>query len=309
MDSASQRGTPSPTVKSDHSSDLEQHEMSHPFDPHECLFCNQESEDIDHNVQHMSKAHGLRIEMKDLLVEVVDLLAYCHLIISECYECLYCGTQRNTHQAAQQHMMAKGHCKYDLEDPDSEFRDFYEHSSTASALEEERQEGDHRDQPANSQKLAERAQGLSLAGSRRMARRQRPNRSDPDSGPHNNRAEIRNAQNPQADTSDTSTTSPADAAPSTPHNQLSNRALKAELRADHQLSQLRDSDRRSLAHLPLSQQRALLATQHNQMVQARKEEQTQRGRLESAGNSFGRLGTTRLVRIPPHLGHVQTLKR
>jgi pre-60S factor REI1 len=303
MDSASQRGTSSPTAKPDHSSDLDQRNMGHPLDPHQCLFCDQESEDINQNVQHMSKSHGLRIEVKDLMVEVVDLLAYCHLIISEHFECLYCGTQRNTRQAAQQHMMAKGHCKLDLEDPDSEFRDFYDLPSAVPTSGDEA--GSHQDHTDATQRLSDRAQGQTLAGARRAARRQHPARSNIDSGLQNNRAEIRNAQSANTDIP----SSPPTSAPPSPVSQLSNRALKAELRADHLLSQLRDSDRRSLAHLPSSQQRALLATQHNQMVQARKEEQTQRGRLESAGNSFGRLGTTRLVRIPPHLGHVQTLKR
>lgn len=78
----------------------------------------------------MSKAHGLHVDPTNLLVDVVSLLAYFHLVISGCYECLYCGTQRNTRQAVQQHMMAKGHCKYDITDKDAELRDFYEFSSS-----------------------------------------------------------------------------------------------------------------------------------------------------------------------------------
>jgi len=75
-----------------------------------------------------------------------------------------------------------------------------------------------------------------------------------------------------------------------------------------QLSHLRESDRRSLQHLPTSQQRALLATHHKQMEKGGRATNAKRGALESAGNYFGRLGTVRLIRQPPHTGRVQSLK-
>ena len=90
---------------------------------------------------------------------------------------------------------------------------------------------------------------------------------------------------------------------------------RAQARAQHQtstfdsqLSRLRESDRRSIQHLPTSQQRVLLATQFKQMEMGGKAASARRGALESAGNSFGRLSSVRLVRIPPHSGRVQSLK-
>ena len=90
---------------------------------------------------------------------------------------------------------------------------------------------------------------------------------------------------------------------------------RAQARAQHQpstfesqLSRLRESDRKSLQHLPTSQQRALLATQHKQMEKGGRAAGAKRGALESAGNSFGRLSSVRLVRMPPHTGRVQSLK-
>jgi hypothetical protein len=90
---------------------------------------------------------------------------------------------------------------------------------------------------------------------------------------------------------------------------------RAQARAQHQpstfesqLSRLRESDRRSIQHLPTSRQRALLATQHKQMEKGGRAAGAKRGALESAGNSFGRLSSVRLVRMPPHTGRVQSLK-
>ncbi|KIV83883.1 hypothetical protein PV11_05870 [Exophiala sideris] len=90
---------------------------------------------------------------------------------------------------------------------------------------------------------------------------------------------------------------------------LSTRVLKQEYTLNNQLGRLRADDRKSLLHLPASQQRALLATHHKQMEKARRTEQIQRGNLECAGNHFSRLGTIRLIRKPPHTGNVHSLNR
>lgn len=112
--------------------------IDHEFDESQCLFCNRSSSDLDSNLGHMSKIHGLHIVTSNLLVDVGSLLAYFHLVISSYHECLYCGTQRNTRQAVQQHMVAKGHCKYDLTAKDAEFRDFYDLSSLEAEAESQR---------------------------------------------------------------------------------------------------------------------------------------------------------------------------
>lgn len=250
------------------------------FDETQCLFCNDISPDLVSNISHMSKTHGLHIEMTNLVVDVASLLAYFHVVIFECYECLYCGTQRNTRQAAQQHMMGKAHCKYDLEG-DADVRDFYDLSSP-----------DERADPAS--RLPERTR-LSSSKRSRQSRRQVPHRTtDEQDLPPN--------EPPQ---SDDEAVSPS----SSQNNALSARVLKQEHTLNTQLAQLRAEDRRSLAHLPTSQQRALLATHFKQAEKAKKSEQIKRTRLETAGNHFGRLGTVRLVRQPPHFGNVSGLNR
>lgn len=111
------------------------------FDPGRCQFCNRFNTGLDENLEHMRKAHGLFIPDRDhLVVDVETLLAYIHLIIFGYRECLHCGVQRGTVGAVQQHMMAKSHCKFDLQDSDSEFRDFYNFESGVG--DEERKQGE-----------------------------------------------------------------------------------------------------------------------------------------------------------------------
>jgi pre-60S factor REI1 len=276
--------------------------IDHEFEESQCLFCDQSSSDLEQSLVHMSKAHGLHIVTTNLLVDVGSLLAYFHLVISCYHECLYCGTQRNTTEAVQQHMVAKGHCKYDLTARDAEFRDFYDFSSS------EMDEALHRDLIAtrlsNSAQFAAHGRSKKLRSSKRSdihdtgiaASPWGPTPSSPTSPTHKS----------QSDT---------DASPDDSQMEsglpvhLSKRAQKQTYTHHNQLAQLRADDRRILVHLPVSQQRALLATHHKQMEKAKRSEQLQRGNLESAGNSFARLGTIRLIRKPPHTGRVQTLKR
>lgn len=280
-------------------------DIDYKFDESQCLFCNQTSTDLDQNLVHMSKVHGLHVDTTNLLVDVVSLLAYFHIVISGCYECLYCGTQRNTRQGVQQHMMAKGHCKYDITDKDSELREFYELSS--SEAKEELQQNLH------AMRFSDDPQLPSQARWRRPRPSKRSDRHDPS---------ITASPLDQALPTPTSTPTPtphlhtdaesssnAAETPSHSPGELSTRALKQESMLNNQLAQLRAEDRRSLSHLPASQQRSLLATHHKQMEAARRTEQTNRGNLESAGNLFGRLDRIRLMRKPPHTGHVHSLNR
>ena len=247
----------------------------------------------------MSKSHGFYIEMKGLLVDVGCLLAYFHLIIAGYNECLYCETQRNTREAIQQHMMAKGHCKYIIEDEDAELRDFYDVPS-ADAKEE----------------VQTRLSAMRFMNDSQLLPQTRTKRSRPSQHPDTHSQDITASLLDQTvptpaphSHSQAASNSNTTEMTSLPLGELSTRAQKQEHTLDTQLAQLRANDRRSLVHLPASQQRALLATHHKQMETARRAEQTRRGHLESAGNKFNRLGTTRLVRIPPHLGHVQSLNR
>ncbi|EHY56478.1 hypothetical protein HRR83_002437 [Exophiala dermatitidis] len=262
----------------------------------QCLFCNIPHSSLDDNLIHMSKTHGFQIvdhPANLLLVDVSTLLTYFHSLIFDCFECLYCGTQRHSCQAVQQHMRDKGHCKYDLENND-EVREFYE-------VQDDNLPHRH-DQSSTSPTLRE---DRSTRGPRRRVRRGRqPSR----------RADARSQANRRIESVvGTQISRP----PPTPSHSvlgwgglcLVPRTSTKALKQKSMLSNLRADDRASLMHLPTSQQKALLATQHKQMEQASRKEQTDRTRLESAANRFGCLGKIRLVRKPPHTGNVHSLKR
>lgn len=85
------------------------------------------------NLDHMQYKHSLFIpEREHLAVDEEALVKYCHLVVFGYFECLYCGSQRNTAQAAQQHMAGKGHCRINLDSEGSEFRDFYDFDNDGS---------------------------------------------------------------------------------------------------------------------------------------------------------------------------------
>ncbi|KAM0719430.1 hypothetical protein Q7P37_005335 [Cladosporium fusiforme] len=276
------------------------HSSEYTFDASQCLFCNQSHADLDCNLQHMSKIHGLQIDPANLLVDLETLLAYLHFVISEYYECLYCGTQRSTRQAVQQHMMGKGHCRYDLTNEEAEIRDFYDTSSSDSDTKED----------VRQRLSAMRASDNSQLSPKARLRRPRPSkRSDRHTsdmmGPQDDQAlpttpsSFMNGE-PSSDNTER---------PSHSLGALSARALKQEVTHDKQLSRLRANDLRSLMNLPVSQQRALLATHHKQMEKGRRTEQVKQSNLERAGNHTNCLGKIRLVRKPPHTGNVHSLNR
>lgn len=281
-----------PDIIDDDTSDSSPPSTDYEFDESQCLFCNQMNTDLDQNLSHMLKAHGLFLERANLLVEISSLLAYFHLIISGYYECLYCGTERNTRQAVQQHMMAKGHCKYDISDEDSELRDFYDFPSS---------DGREKLQQTLDSQLSTQAKSKMAKSSKRSPRSSTEITDSP----------VEQETPAAGATAASGGESSSNTAETDRGNQieLSTRAQKQEHTLNNQLSRLRADERRSLVHLPASQQRAILATQHKQMEKARRSEQSKRGRLESSGNLFGRLGTVRLVRQPPHFGNVSGLNR
>ncbi|KAL2400419.1 hypothetical protein ABEF95_001192 [Exophiala dermatitidis] len=271
------------------------------LDASQCLFCNVPHSSLDHNLVHMSKMHGFQIvdhPANLLLVDVSTLLTYFHSLIFDCFECLYCGTQRYTCQAVQQHMRDKGHCKYDL-DKNDEVREFYEV-----------QDGNlppWHDRSSTSPRLLRLREDRNTKEPRRRVRRGRQPSRRVDAQSHANRR-IESVVETQISRPTPTPTPSHSILEWDGSSQVPSKSTRA-LKQNSMLSSLRTGDRASLAHLPTSQQRALLAVQHKQMQKANRKEQTDRTRLESAANRFGCLGKIRLVRKPPHTGNVHSLKR
>ena len=290
------------TPKNDqsHAADPPLPDSEHDFNESKCLFCNQTNQNLDQNLDHMLKAHGLYIDPAHLSVDIPSLLAYFHLVIFGAYECLYCGTQRNTCQAVQQHMMAKGHCKYDITNEVSEVRDFYNFEPSGGEEDEDLRSKLAVASLADDSRLPPQARWKQARRSKRLERQEPYGTASP-------LHELPPTSTPEPD----NTTKP-DSNPEThtlPQSALITRSIKQEHTLKSHLSQLSAEDRRSLIHLPASKQRSLLATRHKQIEKARRTEQVSRGNLETAGNKTNCLDKIKLVRKPPHTGNVFSLNR
>ncbi|KAG9675962.1 hypothetical protein KCU99_g8239, partial [Aureobasidium melanogenum] len=230
------------------------------FDPAHCLFCLNISEDIDTNLDHMSKSHGMTIPSPhQLTVDPTTLLAYLNLVVSVYHECLTCGTQRRNTQAIQQHMLGKKHCAFDISDMESEYREFWNFEEEGAGVEVD---GDNVTLPSGK-----------VIMSRSVRSTQQRQRS---SG-----QQLSPSDTPYLEASDLNSSSTSDQL--LPKQALTRQDLRA-LKIDKQLGTLNTNDRLALAHLPSSQQRAVLLAQRNQLQTARRQERAIESRLQRKNN-------------------------
>ncbi|CRK13460.1 hypothetical protein BN1723_010043 [Verticillium longisporum] len=265
------------------------------FDHDQCLFCNKLSESFDDNVGHMQTAHGLFIpDKKRLIVDLETLFSYLHLIIVGHNECICCGTQRASTLAVQQHMLGKGHCKFDIASDDSEFADFYDFSGSEAGSEVDEDADDSalpRKDRVENRTVQPDENSLRLPSGRVISHRsQIP--VNPRRQPLKPRSPGRSDLIEDGPASDLDNSAPSTSASTSLVSRSGKDALtqtradKKEYKFAKQLASLNKNDERSLAHLPLPQQRAILATHQKQIEKAHRAEERYRGRLESLGNQF-----------------------
>ncbi|EGE08084.1 hypothetical protein TEQG_07059 [Trichophyton equinum CBS 127.97] len=131
------------TINPDHDSlsedDSDETDEEHPwmleFDPEQCIFCGEAMTSFDDNILHMSKAHSFIIPYQGHLdADITSLLRYLYLEIFEYHRCILCSTRRRTVEGIQHHMMAKGHCRFDITSHTSGFYNFRQvHNKTKFA--------------------------------------------------------------------------------------------------------------------------------------------------------------------------------
>jgi pre-60S factor REI1 len=279
---ANQEDTSSSTDESDYAPALGE---APEFVKEQCLFCNRTSDSLDSNVTHMQLSHGLFLRdlVHHLIVELETLVRYLHLVIFRFHECLNCHSQRRTAEAAQQHMLGKQHCNIDdIHDPNSEYRDFFDFTADSDS-EEESTDAQNFTSGANSDSVrlpsgrtvTRRTADLSPATHRKPPRR-------PASAPSKQREPLSSA----GVSAESGPSPPLEPAVSQPPSS-SELVSRSERRSDtlsNQLVHLSANDRLSLAHLPSSEQRAVLATQNKQMDKARRAELKRRSRVEMLQN-------------------------
>lgn len=263
----------------------------------------------------MSKGHSLFIPASidngslTLAVDLETLLRYMHLVVSSYHECLFCHTQRQSAHAVRQHMTGKGHCRIDLEDGESEFRDFYESASRAmdegddasSGEETFGSEDEAESAPAGGEPLRLREGSLLLASGKLLSNRSAP-------APKNHRplsetqkptrrgALLTSASSPPPQPSEDGMAGSSDPTPdtiTTTQAQDTGRALtRLERRAEASgrstlavaMARMSLNDRAALAHLPEAEQRAVVLRQFKQQDKARKESSRYWSKVELRGN-------------------------
>ncbi|CAI6099344.1 unnamed protein product [Clonostachys chloroleuca] len=261
-----------------------------------CLFCNSPSDSLEENLGHMQKRHGLFIPDKEhLILDLESLLEYLHLVIFEYKECLYCHTSCRTIQAVQQHMMGTGHCKFDIADEDSEFRDFYEFDEPEAGFSDENQENNQvqlwsrgtSTSPVQVDDTSMRLPSGRIVSNRSAPTPRHPSRKPLEPQPPRHSSSISVAPTTASQT-DTPKSSKSSEDPALPEDHPSSKALAKQERQKAalavQLSSMRSSDQRALAHLPASEQRAVLSQALRLEAQSDRANRQFRGQMDSLGN-------------------------
>ncbi|OLN97886.1 Cytoplasmic 60S subunit biogenesis factor [Colletotrichum chlorophyti] len=272
-----------------------------PFTPGQCLFCPSHFPSFTDSVMHMQKSHGLFVpHQQHLVVDLETLFKYLHLVIYGYRECIQCGTERATVQAVQQHMTGKGHCRFDVSEPDSEFAEFYDFSepeeddAESDAESENESDGDAKDpeeevattSPSRKPQVVADEDSIRLPSGRIISRR-----SSAQAGP--SLAQPRRRTRTFASQLEYSVVEPDDDGGSGKEELdsgtretrvLSKREKREKAMVTYQLTNMSANDRNSLMHLPTSQQLSILASQHRQMEKVQKEEKRRRTKIDRKGN-------------------------
>lgn len=285
------------------------------FTPTQCLFCSTTSADFGSNLSHMSRSHSLFIPAAidngslALAVDLETLVRYMHLVISTYNECLFCHTQRQSARAVQQHMTGKGHCRVDLEDDESEFRDFYEaprggkdegdNSSEEEAPGSEDEDEGEGQQAGDAAPLRLREGSLLLSSGKLLSHRSAPapkhHRPLSETQKPTRRGALAAAPpkpaSPPPPGEEDVVGGPSEPTPDTPAD--AGRALtRLERRAESNnrstlslaMARMSLSDRAALAHLPAAEQRSVVLRQFKQQDRARHESRRFWSKVELRGN-------------------------
>lgn len=236
----------------------------------QCLFCSDRLGSLDVNVSHMRDAHSFIIPYQELLiVDVETFIWYLHLVIFGYHECILCGSRRGALEAVQQHMLAKGHCRFSISDELAEFYDSSKLESLSSRADLVRVDEASLRLPSG--KLLTHRSHANQASKSHLALL-----SASDQLPQQRQQKMLSAEAASGDETMASL-------PHMPSDALVRRDRRTDTLAV-QISRLSASDQRGLMHLSAPEQRAVLATQKKQLERARREEKHMWGKVQRLAN-------------------------
>ncbi|KAI1396930.1 C2H2 type zinc-finger-domain-containing protein [Hypoxylon fuscum] len=264
-----------------------------PFTPGQCLFCPNSSSCFTDSVIHMQKSHGLFVpHQQHLVADLETLFKYLHLVIFGFRECIQCGTERATVQAVQQHMIGKGHCKFDISEQDSEFAEFYNFFEQEEDAESDIDLGDderNQEEMATSlsRKLLLTDRDTIRLPSGKIISRQSSTQVGPSFIQLRRRNWTSSLQEEHAlvEPEDEEGFSKEEFDSDMRDTRLlSKREKRERATVTYQLTNMSTNDRNSLMHLSASQQCSILATQQRLAEKVQKEERRRQSKIDRKGN-------------------------
>jgi pre-60S factor REI1 len=100
----------------------------------QCFFCAANANNLEENLSHMQKVHGMFIPERPYIVDLEGLIIYLSKKVHDEYQCLYCGRLKWSEDGIKTHMRDMSHCKiaYDTEEQQLDIGEFYDFRSTYS---------------------------------------------------------------------------------------------------------------------------------------------------------------------------------
>lgn len=237
----------------------------------------------------MQKSHGLFIPHQEhLAVDLETLVEYLYLIIFGYRECIQCGTERATVQAVQQHMIGKGHCRFDISEEGSEFAEFYDFEDSAESDTDEETDQETTTATSSSQKppLLADEDSIHLPSGKTISKKLSAQAEQPFITRLHRRTTRRLPSQLEYSVvePDEQENSSKEAAGTHEPRALSKREKRERAMVTYQLANMTANDRSSLMHLPTSQQCSILAAQHRHADKTQKVERRRQTRIERKGN-------------------------
>ncbi|SCO42555.1 related to putative C2H2 zinc finger transcription factor [Fusarium fujikuroi] len=261
------------------------------FTPGQCLFCPSVYPTLAESIAHMQTSHGLFVPYKQyLLVDLETLFRYLHLVIYEYRECIHCGTSKATVQAVQQHMMGKGHCKFDVSEG-SEFADFYDfcrqdlHTENDALDEDDEDEFDGAEVKPSRKPLQVDQDSIRLPSGRLISKKSSAQVEPSITQVRERKRTARSQLEYSSVEVDKEISMHEEHAPGDSDTRLlSRRERRQKATVTYQLANMSAGDRSALMHLSASEQRSLIATQHRFTEKVQKEESRRQRRIDRKGN-------------------------
>lgn len=96
-----------------------------------CLYCGIDNKEVERNIRHMFRSHGLYIPERSYLVDLPGLLDFLINTIVVDYACLCCNYVGKSLKSIRDHMNSKRHCRmpYETSFEKDMFAPFYDYSS------------------------------------------------------------------------------------------------------------------------------------------------------------------------------------